>query len=119
MCHAGDVTTAPRHFVDAYVDIINRGAYAELSHLFASDAVFLAPNRQEFHGREEIGAFYERFLSEIRPTIRIASYIEQGDDCVYELEAKVKSERDFRLGAIDHATLDRDGKVRRFTVWTK
>jgi hypothetical protein len=120
MCHAGDVSTsAPRHFADTYVDIINRGAYAELGNLFASNAEFLGPNRQEFHGREQIGAFYERFLSEIRPTIRIASYVEQGDDCVYELEAKVKGENEFRLGAIDHATLDRDGKVRRFTVWTK
>jgi hypothetical protein len=120
MRHAIDVrTTAPRHFADTYVDTINRGAYAELRYLFASDALFLGPNRQEFHGREEIGDFYERFLSEIMPTIRIASYVEQGDDCVYELEAQVKGENEFRLGAIDHATLDRHGKVRRFTVWTK
>jgi hypothetical protein len=120
MCHAGEVsTTAPRHFADTYVDTINRGAYAELSNLFARDALFLGPNRQEFHGREEIGAFYERFLSQIKPTIRIASYVEQGDDCVYELEAQVKGENEFRLGAIDHATLDSDGKVMRFTVWTK
>ena len=120
MCHAGEVsTTAPRHFADTYVDTINRGAYAELSNLFARDALFLGPNRQEFHGREEIGAFYERFLSQITPTIRIASYVEQGDDCVYELEAQVKGESEFRLGAIDHATLDSDGKVMRFTVWTK
>jgi hypothetical protein len=112
-------TSAPRHFADTYVDTINRGAYAELSNLFASDAVFLGPNRQEFHGPEQIGDFYERFLSGIRPTIRIASYVEQGDDCVYELEAKTKDESEFRLGAIDHATLDGDGKVKRFTVWTK
>jgi hypothetical protein len=112
-------TTAARQFADTYVDTINRGAYAELGNLFATEAIFLGPNRQVFHGREEIAAFYERFLSEIKPTIRIASYVEQGDDCVYELEARVAGESEFRLGAIDHATLDREGKVSRFTVWTK
>jgi hypothetical protein len=112
-------TSLPRQFADAYVDVINRGAYDELSSLFAIDAVFLGPNRQVFHGREEIGAFYHRFLSEITPSIRIVSYVEQGNDCVYELEAKVRGESEFHLGAIDHATLDRDGRVIRFTVWTK
>jgi hypothetical protein len=111
--------SSPRQFADAYVDAINRGAYGELGSLFATDALFLGPNRQVFHGRDEIGAFYQRFLSEITPTIRIASYVEQGDDCVYELEAKTRGESEFRLGAIDHATLDREGKVIRFTVWTK
>ncbi len=111
--------TAPRRFAEAYVDAINRGLYTELGQLFAEDAVFLGPNRQEFHGRDEISAFYVRFLSEIVPTIRIASYVEDGPDCVYELEAKRAGEVDYRLGAIDHATLDADGKVKRFTVWTK
>jgi len=111
--------SAPRQFADAYADAINREAYAELGDLFATDAVFLGPNRQECHGRSEISAFYERFLPEIRPAVRIASYVEQGDDCVYELEAKLGGETDYRLSALDHATLDRDGKVRRFTVWTR
>jgi hypothetical protein len=113
------VTTAPRRFADTYVDIINRGEYKELGALFAADALFLGPNRQELHGRDEIGAFYERFLTEITPTIRIVSYVEQGDDCVYELEARSSGDAEYRLGAIDHATLDPEGKVSRFTVWTK
>jgi hypothetical protein len=113
------MTSAPRRFAERYVEIINRGAYSELADLFAEDAVFLGPNRQEFHGRKEIGAFYERFLPTIEPTSRIVSYVEQGDDCVYELEAKTREQPEFRLGAIDHATLDDDGKVVRFTVWTK
>ncbi|MBW8825532.1 MAG: nuclear transport factor 2 family protein [Acidobacteria bacterium] len=112
-------TSAPRRFAESYVEIINRGAYSELQDLFAEDALFLAPNRQEFRGRPAIGAFYEDFLGTITPTIRIASYVEQGNDCVYELEAVTKGETEYRLGAIDHATLDADGKVVRFTVWTK
>jgi len=111
--------SAPRRFADAYVETSNRGLYSELGELFAEDAVFLGPNGQEFRGRDQITAFYVRFLSEITPTIRIASYVEQGADCVYELEAKTAGEAEYRLGAIDHATLDDEGKVKRFTVWTK
>jgi hypothetical protein len=111
--------TVTRVFADRYVEIINRGAYGELRALFADDAVFFAPNRQEFHGSAEIGAFYERFLGEITPTIRIVTYVESGNDCVYELEAISKGEPEYVLGAIDHATLDSDGKVQRFAVYTK
>jgi SnoaL-like protein len=112
-------TTAPRKFAETYVEMINRGAYGELRNLFAIDSVFLGPNQQEFHGRDEIGAFYERFLGEIRPTIRIVSYVEDGNDCVYELEARTGDSDEPRLAAIDHATLDVEGKVARFTVFTK
>lgn len=112
-------TSAPRRFAEQYVDTVNRGAYDQLRHLFAPDALFLGPNQQEFHGADEIGAFYEAFLPKIQPTIRIASYVEQGHDCVYELEARTTGSDEFRLGAIDHATLNDDGLVVRFTVWTK
>ena len=111
--------SAPRAFADRYVEIVNKGEYSKLRDLFAEDALFLAPHGQEFRGRAEIGDFYEKFLGEIKPTIRIASYVEQGNDCVYELEAIAKDVPTYILGAIDHATLDADGKVVRFTVFTK
>jgi ketosteroid isomerase-like protein len=112
-------STPPRRFADTYVDLVNGGKYSQLGDLFADDALFLGPNQQEMRGRAEITAFYQRFLPEITPQIRVASYVEQGDDCVYELEAKVQGSEEYRLGAIDHATLDEAGKVKRFTVWTK
>jgi hypothetical protein len=109
----------PRAFADAYVRIINSGAYGELATLFAPEAVFLGPGKLELHGRAAIGQFYEKFLNEITPVIRISSYVGQGRDCVYELEARVAGAREFRLGAIDHATFDDDGLVIRFAVFTK
>jgi hypothetical protein len=109
----------PRAFADAYVDIINRGVYSELAALFAPEAEFLAPGARLFYGRAAIGRFYEEFLGEIRPTIRISSYVEQGRDCVYELEARVRGAQEFTLGAIDHATFDDYGQVVRFAVFTK
>jgi hypothetical protein len=113
------VTTAPRRFADTYVQVVNRGAYHELAALFAPDAVFLAPAGQEFHGRDEIGAFYQKFLATITPKIRIASYVEQDNHCVYELEAAINGSDEYHLGAIDHAVLDENGLATRFTVFTK
>jgi ketosteroid isomerase-like protein len=111
--------SAPRAFADRYVEIVNRGAYHELRDLFADDAVFFAPGNQVFNGRDQIGAFYESFLPSIKPNVRIATYVEQGDDCVYELEARLAGDDEYRLGAIDHATLDGDGRIKRFAVYTK
>jgi hypothetical protein len=110
--------TKPRRFAERYVKTINRGAYGELGDLFAPDAEFLAPNNQVVHGRGQI-AFYEKFLAEITPQIRIASYMEQGNDCVFELEAALHGSDEFHLGAIDHATDGEDGDVVRMAVFTK
>jgi uncharacterized protein (TIGR02246 family) len=109
----------PRALAERYVAIVNSGAYHELRELFAEDAVFYAPGNRVLHGRDAIGAFYEEFLPSIKPDIRIAAYVEQGDDCVYELEARVAGDDDYRLGAIDHATLDVEGRITRFAVYTK
>lgn len=108
-----------RHIADRYADIVNRGAYGELAALFAEDAVFLGPNGRVFHGRAEIGHFYGTFLPGIRPQVRVASFVEQGHQCVWELEARTIDDHEYRLGAIDHATLDADGLITRFAVYTK
>ena len=97
----------------------HRGAYGELCELFAVDAVFYAPGHRVLRGRDEIREFYTSFLPTITPTIRIAEYVEQGDHCVYELEARSGDDQEYRLGAIDHATLGTDGKIVRFAVFVK
>jgi hypothetical protein len=108
-----------RAVADRYVDIVNRGEYDELCELFAVDAVFYAPGHRVLRGRDEIRDFYTSFLPTITPTIRIAQYVEQGDHCVYELEARTGDDEGYTLGAIDHATLDADGKIARFAVFVK
>jgi hypothetical protein len=60
--------------------------------------------------RHRAAAEVERFARPRLPT---------GDACVYELEAQVEDAGEYRLGAIDHATLDADGRVTRFAVYTK
>ena len=111
--------TVPRSFADRYVNLVNAGRYDELATLFASDATFWGPGGREMHGREEIAAFYGGFLPSITPQVRLASFVEDGKVCVYELEARIEGEAGYRLGAIDHATFDSDGLVSRFAVYTK
>lgn len=113
------MTTNTRAFAERYVELVNRGEYSQLRTLFAADALFLGPGGRVIRGASDIGAFYEEFLPTLAPTIRIATFVEQGDACVYELEARVNGDAEYRLGAIDHATLDVEGQVVRFAVYTK
>lgn len=111
--------SAPRTFAETYVGIINSGDYATVGSLFAQDALFLAPGARRFEGRHAITEFYSKFLAEVVPTIRICTYVESGDDCVFELEAMHNGSDTYALGAIDHATVDADGLVKRMAVYTK
>ena len=113
------MTTAARAFAERYIDLVNTGRYDQLATLFAPDATFLGPGERELHGRKEITAFYSSFLPTIAPHVRLATFVEDGDVCVYELEARVDDQVEYRLGAIDHATFDGDGLVVRFAVYTK
>jgi ketosteroid isomerase-like protein len=113
------MTTHTRAFADHYVEWTNAGEYDRLASLFAQDAVFFAPDGRGLRGRDQIGAFYGDFLPTIKPTLRLASFVEQGDVCVYELDARIGEDTDFQLSAIDHATLNPEGLVVRFAVYTK
>ena len=113
------MTTPARSFAERYVAFVNAGQYDQLATLFAPDAVFLGPGGREFHGREEIAAFYGGFLPTITPQIRLASFVEAGATCVYELQAQVEEQTEYVLSAIDHVTLDDDGVATRFAVYTK
>jgi ketosteroid isomerase-like protein len=109
----------PCTFAETYTGIISKGDYGKLGSLFAEDAVFLAPGARRFEGRPAIAEFYTEFLSQVVPTIRICTYVESGDDCVSELEEMHNSSDSYVLGAIDHATVDAEGLVKRMAVYTK
>lgn len=111
--------TNTREFADRYVELTNKGRYSELGALFSDNALFIGPGGRNLRGRQEIAAFYESFLPTLRPTLRLATFVEQENVCVYELEARINDDTDFKLSAIDHATLDEDGLVNRFSVYTK
>src|SRR3954454_5289879 len=108
-----------RALAERYVDTTNRGAYSEIGDLFAPDAVFLTADGQELHGRDEIRSFYAEFLPTITPKIRLASWFENGNECVFEIAARISGQPEEFLGAVDHVTVSPDGLVARLIVFTR
>jgi hypothetical protein len=99
-----------------YVNLINQGDYGALGGLFAEDAVYQGPDGKTRHGSKEIGEFYVKMLTKLRPQMKTASFIEQGSECVMELENKDSKGR-YVLIAVDHFTVDSNGKATRFVVY--
>lgn len=106
---------APRE----YVKVISAGNYEAVGGLFADDAIYMGPDGKTRHGSKEIGEFYKKFLSAYKPQIRAASFIQQDNDCMMELENKSKKSGEYVLTAIDHFTIDSQGKVAKFVVYLR
>jgi pimeloyl-ACP methyl ester carboxylesterase len=87
-----------------------------LGGLFAEDAVYQGPDGKTRHGSKEIGEFYVKMLAKLRPQMKTASFIEQGSECVMELENKDSKGR-YVLTAVDHFTVDQNGKATHFVVY--
>ena len=102
-----------------YVRLINAGDYGSIGKLFAADAVYMGPDGKTRHGSQEIGAFYSEFLGIYRPKVKAASYIEQGSECLMELDSKNKKSGKYVLTAIDHFTIDPEGKISKFIVYVR
>lgn len=101
-----------------YVRLINAGQYDALGALFSDDAVYMGPDGKTRHGSKAIGDFYKKFLSVYKPEVRAASYMQQGNDCMMELESKSKNSGKYILTAVDHFTVT-DGKASRFVVYLR
>jgi len=99
-----------------YVSLINKGQYGALGGLFSDDAVYEGPDGKTRHGSKEIGEFYVKMLSRLRPHMKPMSFIQQGNECVMELENKDSTGR-YVLTAIDHFTVDQNGKATHFVVY--
>jgi hypothetical protein len=108
-----------RALAERYVDTTNRGAYSEIGDLFAPDAVFLTPDGRELHGREEIRSFYCEFLPTITPRIRLASWFENDNECLFEIAARISGDSEEFIGAVDHFTVGRDGLATRLVVFSR
>ena len=106
----------PCQVAKQYVSLINKGQYGALGGLFADNAVYQGPDGKTHHGSKEIGEFYVKMLTRLRPHMKPASFIEQGSECVMELENKDSKGR-YVLTAIDHFTVDQNGKATHFVVY--
>ena len=106
----------PCQVAKQYVSLINKGQYGALGGLFADNAVYQGPDGKTHHGSKEIGEFYVKMMTRLRPHMKPASFIEQGSECVMELENKDSKGR-YVLIAIDHFTVDQNGKATHFVVY--
>ena len=111
--------SAPRRAADSLVEYVNSERFRSVGDLFAEDAIWLTPHGgPTIIGRENIREHYNSLISPMRPTIRIASYLEQGNECAFELEASKDGEA-FQLAALDRFTLNSEGLITRFAVFVR
>ncbi len=102
-----------------YVDLINTGKYDQIGGLFADDAVYMGPDGKTRYGSKEIGKFYISFLGALKPRVKPVSFMQDGDNCVMELANENKLSGKYSLVAIDHFTVDGQGKISRFIVYMR
>lgn len=102
-----------------YVDLMNAWRFDEVGSLFADNAVFVAPNGKVFVGAQAIQKFYSGFLPTVRGQLVPLSFINDKRECVMELAHRRSDKEPFRLGAIDHFTINDAGKVERLVVFIR
>lgn len=104
-----------------YVDLMAAERYDELRTLFSDDAVFVTPIGKVLHGPAEIGDFYKAFLPTLKPRNVPITFIADGDECVMELvtATNVDNYAKYRLAAIDHFTVNKEGKIRHMVVFLR
>jgi SnoaL-like domain len=112
---ARDACETPRE----YVKLINSDRYDAIGDLFADDAVYMGPDGTTRKGTKEIGEFYQKFLAPMRLQLKAVSYIQEGNDCLVELENKDKKSGRYVLISIDHFIIDPQGKVSKFIVYVR
>jgi hypothetical protein len=126
---AEPASTSPCHVPREYIRLINSGQYDKVGGLFADDAVYMGPDGKTHHGAQEIGAFYKRMLSLVRPKIAGLSFLENGNECIMELgEGDSSGGNNVRIwptgsvphpSAIDIFTINSQGKASKFLVYLR
>jgi ketosteroid isomerase-like protein len=113
------VPSTLRAVAESYLAAVSRGLAEDVAAAFEADAVLLAPDGREIHGRGEIRSFYEEYLSRHAPQVRLASWFENGDDAVFEIAVRVGGSDAEFVGAVDRLTVGIDGLVRRLAVYSR
>ncbi len=110
-----------------YIEAVQRKDFDTVVSLFAADAEFSTPTGPVLHGAE-IGKFYKTTVASTQNLIvRAQSFVGSGAECYFEIWTKSKKNADgiwvpdadgeFIRGAIDHFTLDANGKVTRLVAF--
>jgi hypothetical protein len=104
-----------------YVELIAAVRYDEVGTLFADDAVFVTPIGKVLHGSTDIGKFYAELMPKLKPRNVPISFIADGDECIMELVSATNLDNygKYRLAAIDHFTVNKQGKIRHLIVYLR
>ena len=104
---------SPAHqAAQAYIDAVNTTDIERLAGLFAADATVLHP-MGTFRGTDSIREFYAASVLAHAPRIIASEWMNDGDHCMFELEASVG---DRTSHAIDHLTVDDSGRIVRMAI---
>lgn len=106
-----------RSTAERYVEVATADGKEALAELFASDAVFHAPDGKVHRGRAEIATFYRRYLATIVPAFHIQRAVSDGNDCWIELAGGTVD--DPILRASNHFTVDDDGFIVQLVVFLR
>ncbi len=109
-----------------YIEFVQQGKFVEVGELFAADAVFYAPNGDGFRGAEAIRDFYITVAAPLNVIVEPKNFIGGKNECVFEIWTKSKLNAEgiyvpdpdgkFVRGAIDHFTVDEQGRVVELVV---
>ena len=104
-----------------YIELTAAGHYDQLGSLFSDTAIFVTPTGKVLHGSKAIGAFYMGFLPTLKPKNVPISFIADGSECVMELVTATNMDNyaKYRLAAIDHFTIDKNGKIMHMVVYLR
>ncbi len=103
--------TVPEEFIDRQVELLNAGDTAGLALRYAEDATFSRFDRVA-HGREEIRALFDYYITE-KPTISTMDSVQITDDLIlYQAAEEVNGKLTTAVGTIAF----KDGMVWRQTV---
>lgn len=102
-----------------YIRLINAGNYDAVGGLFSGDAVYMGPDGKTRHGSKAIGAFYSKFLRKLKPRPMASIYMQQGNECMMQLDMKDSKTGELMPGAVDHFTVTTDGKISKFIVFLR
>jgi steroid delta-isomerase len=108
--------TSPAHeAAERYVAMVNARDLEGLAALFAPDATLLHPLGR-FEGHGAIRDFYADNILVHSPQITAVSWVDADRACVFEMDAR-PPQGDTVAHAVDHVTVDRDGRIERLAIY--
>lgn len=119
LAQSGDASTVGRK----YIELVGQREWEAVANLFAPNAVVYAPTGKVYRGAEEIRRFYTVEASQLGANlvVRPQGFVGSKTECYFEIWARSKKDAEgvyvldpngeFVRNAIDHFTLDDQGRV--------